>query len=234
MTDPERWLESREVPAEVARLLRAAKAPRAMTGAERARSSRRVAALAALPAGAAALFWIKGIALGAAVAGSTAVLVATKVLDRPEPVPPPATSHTALPALDAPRPPPAEPAVPLAEPPQSAMPRSDDPAPARGREAVGQDLLGLEAARLEQARHALAANDPGRAFGHLRRHAAEFPGGQLTVERELLTVEALRQLGRHAEACARARALLERSPGIMYRDRLQCPAEAAPAPAASP
>ncbi|MBN9166061.1 MAG: hypothetical protein J0I07_34245, partial [Myxococcales bacterium] len=54
----------------------------------------------------------------------------------------------------------------------------------------------------------------------LVRHAAEFPGGQLASEREVLLVDALIRTGRRAEAEARARALGAREPGSPYAQRV--------------
>ena len=51
----------------------------------------------------------------------------------------------------------------------------------------------------------------------LERHAALFPMGQLSMEREFLAVQALRRLGRLAEARARASALLRQAIGAFTR-----------------
>jgi hypothetical protein len=82
------------------------------------------------------------------------------------------------------------------------------------------DLLAREAALLEAARAALAA-DPAHALAEANAHAREFPTGQLATERELVAVEALVRLGNRADARARGDALLQRDPRGIYRDRVQ-------------
>jgi hypothetical protein len=89
--------------------------------------------------------------------------------------------------------------------------------------------LDREAALLESARADLST-DPARALATLGVHASEFPSGVLATEREVLTIDALRRLGRVAEARERARALLARSHGSPYERRIQGILDATPAP----
>jgi hypothetical protein len=65
-----------------------------------------------------------------------------------------------------------------------------------------------------------AATDPGAALASTREHRMRFPCGQLGAERELIAVHALMRLGRTTEARARASALLRRSDGSLYADRV--------------
>jgi hypothetical protein len=72
-----------------------------------------------------------------------------------------------------------------------------------------------ETAMLLDAR-ALLPRDPAAALAVLDAHHANFPRGQLADEREFMAVEALRRLGRGAEADARAEALVRASPASPY------------------
>jgi hypothetical protein len=83
-----------------------------------------------------------------------------------------------------------------------------------------RDPLELEAAMLEEARATLDRH-PSRALAMLDRHAAVFPAGQLGMERELLAVDALRRLGRSAQARARGEALLRQAAGSIYEARVR-------------
>jgi hypothetical protein len=80
--------------------------------------------------------------------------------------------------------------------------------------------LEREAALLEEAR-ALLDRRPRAALEVLDRHAADFPAGQLSMECELLAVDALRRLERVAEARARGNALLAQARGSIYEPRVR-------------
>jgi hypothetical protein len=73
---------------------------------------------------------------------------------------------------------------------------------------------------LDKAR-SLLARDPGAALAALDAHAAAFPSGHMSLERELIAVEALRRLRRVAEARARGGALLQRATGSIYEERVR-------------
>lgn len=62
----------------------------------------------------------------------------------------------------------------------------------------------------------LLPRDPAAALAILDDHERAFPRGQLADEREFMAVDALRRLGRRAEADARGEALLRRSPSSPY------------------
>ena len=79
-----------------------------------------------------------------------------------------------------------------------------------------------EAELLEQARAALRAN-PVRALQRANEHAARFPRGVLVQEREVLAIQALRQLGRSAEADRRAEAFAKAFPGSAFARKLSAP-----------
>lgn len=73
-----------------------------------------------------------------------------------------------------------------------------------------------EAALLEQARRALAA-DPARALALTRQHQQRFPNGVLNQEREVIAIEALRRLGKASEAGDRAGAFEKQFPGSPHQ-----------------
>lgn len=108
----------------------------------------------------------------------------------------------------APMPERAEPVEPAAR--RSGTARSEPPA----------DTLLLEAGILEEARLLLATNPRG-TLSQTRRHAREYPRGQLRAERELIAIDALTRLRRRGAARARAAALLRRSPSGIYAERAQ-------------
>jgi hypothetical protein len=108
------------------------------------------------------------------------------------------------------------PSSPRAPAPASAPPASSAPEPAPDAATA----LEREAALLEDAR-ALVASKPSEALVRLEQHAASFPGGKLGQERELLIVSTLSKLGRTAEARARGEALLARSRGGLYAERIR-------------
>jgi hypothetical protein len=229
MNAPKRWLENGEAPPEVAELLRVAMPPAALDQATRARSARRVSALALVPAVAAAsLSWAQ-IALGAGLGmlGTLATIGAVQLLFEREPATSPAAVVSARPAVPAPdlgddAPPSAPPAaassssaVSSAFAPRSAPRSTSAPAP----DAPGENQLDQEIALLEAARRRLAASPPA-ALSALRDHELRFPAGQLRIEREFLIVDALVRLGRRPEAEARARALAQQAPKSLYGERL--------------
>ena len=69
---------------------------------------------------------------------------------------------------------------------------------------------------LEQARRALASS-PATALALTNQHAARFPHGVLAQEREVIAIEALRRLGRGAEADRRAAAFAHTFPGSAHQ-----------------
>lgn len=73
---------------------------------------------------------------------------------------------------------------------------------------------------LGRARAALAGN-PGQALAHTEQHAAKFPSGMLTQEREQIAIGALLGLGRRPEAVARARRFATAWPRSPYVVRLR-------------
>jgi hypothetical protein len=69
-----------------------------------------------------------------------------------------------------------------------------------------------ESQRVARARQLLRASRPGEALGVLGEIARDFPNGELTQEREALSIEALLLAGDRAGARQRAQAFLARYP----------------------
>jgi hypothetical protein len=230
--DPQRWLDDGDLDPEVAELLSSAMQPRAMSSAERMRTARRIGRFAAVPVAAGALLMVRTVALAAVIGSASGAVLATVarevVLERPAAVAPVAPAPVRFTHGDPPRTAPhdrvrdeapAEPAP--SAPASSAKPEATTSSPSTAAApSSAQDTLALEAALLESARQALA-DDPSRALRLLADHARSYPAGKLSMERELLVIEALNRAGRGGEAQARARALLARSPGSLYEARLR-------------
>jgi type IV secretory pathway VirB10-like protein len=143
----------------------------------------------------------------------------------PDEVPAPIPTSPAIPAMPAPVQAQAQPPAPAPQAPARAQVRSAAPAaapeavPAASAVVEGDDLT-REAALVEAARGALA-HDPAEALLRIDEHARAFPHGQLGGEREIIAVDALRRLGRNAEARARGEALLRRDPTGLYGERVR-------------
>jgi hypothetical protein len=223
MNEPRRLRDDPEAGAPLRGLLKSAGVSRPMSREVRARSQARIDRLAVVPAAAGLLFWLKGVAIAAsalAVAGvSVAVVVQATARHTQTGAPATASASVGRPISQAPPVPPPPPvalhdeSVPMpAPPPHVAV------APRESLATV--DLLAKEASMLEQARSELG-HDPASALATLEAHAREFPGGALAPERELLAIDALGRLGRTREARLRGEALLERSRGSLYEERVR-------------
>jgi hypothetical protein len=237
MTRPTRWRD--EGPDDVRDLLRYAAKTRDLAPADRARTRARVARIGGIVAAAAGLSLVQSAALGAGLAVATLVAVSigtTWLSPSPQPVVvlasrPVAPSPSALSA----------PSVPAATPSSTAAaassaPRADPPTPrpsalhaaapplveepAASAPTRPPDTLAEEAALIERARLALGAS-PADALARTEEHAARFPAGKLSMERELVAIDALGRLGRRAEARSRADSLLARARGGLYEERLR-------------
>jgi hypothetical protein len=197
---------------------------RVMTPSQRARTSKGIAAVAAVPVATASLFGLKGIAIAAVVLGGS-VVAASSLSNRwssetTDETAPPARAFAATPPRTAAPAPPA-PTDEQAPPAPSAI-DARPPSPPAATPAVRPpvDSLRAEAATLERAR-SLVARDPSAALSVLEQHAREFPKGKLSVERELIAVDALRRAGRVSEARGRGEALLARTQGGLYEGRVR-------------
>jgi hypothetical protein len=193
----------------------------------------------ALPAAAGLLLWLKGVAVaaGIGVLGVAAVKGIPVLLSNTDAAPPvtaaappttpaptrpkPALAPTSAPLPSATAAPTATASVAVIAPPIAASPPTE-PAP-----STATDSLAREAAMLDKARAQLGS-DPGAALQTLDAQALAFPSGHMGLERELLSVEALRRLHRVSEARARGESLLQRARGTIYEDRVRAILDALP------
>jgi hypothetical protein len=110
-------------------------------------------------------------------------------------------------------------AVPAPLPSRAAEPGpSASPTPTHEKPALAVQLTEVEL--LEQARVALKT-DPNRALQRVNEHARRFPRGVLVQEREILAIQALRRLGRDADAERRSEAFAKAFPGSAFQRNLK-------------
>ncbi len=205
-------------------MLRAASPSRGMTPEERSRSRTRLAGVVAGAAVAGGLSWLPGAAFGAGLG----LIVGIGTL-----VAPPAWFTADPPPSGAPVPgkAPVSPPRTTAEVESTSAPVSSEVVPAARPAATPQvsataslvapeDVLAEEVALLNRASAALSGS-PAEALRLTGEHAARYPRGKLGVEREMVAIDALRRLGRTAEARSRADALLARPGGSMYEERIR-------------
>lgn len=235
MSDPRRWVEDADAPTEMRSLLADARPPRAMSAAERAamtQAAARAATSSALPLSTAA--WASLVAGVAVTVVSASLLLHRapradvarpheRVTETPRAIAPVVAPPSEEPT-PAPRPiPPRSPtsARRARIPPRRAAPRATPTtvAATEGRATLDQSLA-AESAWLTHAR-SLLVTDPAAALATLEAHATRFERPRLVEEREFMVVEALRRVGRHAEANTRARALIARAPASAYARRLR-------------
>ncbi len=81
------------------------------------------------------------------------------------------------------------------------------------------DTLAAEVALIERGRAAMT-HDPAAALEAAFEHLRTYPHGQLSAAAQLIAIDALMRLGRDGEAAAQARAMLQRFPASIYRERL--------------
>jgi hypothetical protein len=242
MSEPTRWIVSDDVPEELKELLGEASAPGSLPVATRRRVGIRVAGMVPVTVTVLGMS-LKAVAatFAASVVVSGAALVAVQEFTEEEA--PPRTSTVVeqrvpkapkaqATALD---PRPQDPAgAPEAEP-ESAIPTERFELPQRSAPTVGarrggesavpsaaplKDRLAREAALLERARASLQAS-PASALAGVREHARDFPDGQLRAERMFIEAQALKNLGRHAEARHKAERALAQYPKGLYAERVQ-------------
>jgi hypothetical protein len=225
--DPSRLLDTSSVPGSVRDALRAAQAD-VGSDAQVARLAQRLGPLlgpvAPAAPGAAAgkvlatKLGLAGVALLIAGGGAWLLFASSSAPSPPAPIPAPASeSSPAAPAL-------ATPATPVAVPEIAPSVAAPAPAvavaPTKLRQKPTPPTPPSEAELLEQARAALKS-DPARALQWANEHAARFPRGVLVQEREVLAIQALRQLGRTAEADRRAQAFAKAFPGSAFQRKLR-------------
>lgn len=228
--DPSRLFDSPSTPAGLRDAMRAANAD-VGTDAQVARLAQRLGPLLG-PAGPAtpvtAASKAVGLKLGLAgaaliVAGGGAWLLSASRSAAPSPAPVSVgvtSSSKAQPVVVAS---PALPAAPTSDASAAQVePTPAVAAPTKLPEKPSPPVLPSEADLLEQARTAIKS-DPARALQRANEHAARFPRGVLVQEREVLAIQALRQLGRSAEADRRTDAFVKAFPGSAFARKLNAP-----------
>jgi hypothetical protein len=103
-------------------------------------------------------------------------------------------------------------AVPGPRHPTRVRPRTKADAPSPATAASPAARLGEETTLIRGARQALRGGEPARALQILEACRRRYPAGVLQQERERLTIEALVEDGRRAEASARAAQFLRKYP----------------------
>jgi hypothetical protein len=106
--------------------------------------------------------------------------------------------------------------------PALPSPPEEAPAPPRAERAKPRDTVATwdEPQLIERARKALAA-EPRRALALTQEHQRRFPSGALSVEREVIALEALSRLGQSAEARRRALAFEAAHPTSIHLPRVR-------------
>ena len=138
-------------------------------------------------------------------------------------------THVEVPLASATLPPPAEtpPSVPSAlandDEPSTSSPSPSVPAQPRRRgqpqpqpQSTDADSLGAERAIIDEARSLLSTGDARGALQRLAEHARRFPKARLEEEREALAIQALVNMGDHAQARGRADTFRARWPSSVY------------------
>lgn len=224
--DPPRWLESSSAPPGLKAALGAARGDLG-SDAQVARLAERLGPLleggaapgAGAGAGAASAGTKLGVlALSMLAVGGAAYLLGSQPASRAVPAVP---ARAPAPAPSAEQP--ARSSLPAALPstePEVPAPSASAPPAESSRAAPVASSAPSEAELLEQARAALKTN-PSRALQRVNEHARRFPRGVLVQEREVLAIQALRQLGRDAEAERRAEAFARAFPGSAFRPKLK-------------
>jgi hypothetical protein len=151
-----------------------------------------------------------GWGAGSAVAASG--VAAAVYLSQPAPVPVVPTPAKAVPQSVAPV---AKAVEPEPEPEAPA-------APANAEKRSVKDAVATwdEPQLIERARRALGS-DPRRALQLAQEHRRRFPSGALSVEREVILLDALARSGQSAEALRRARAFETRYPKSIHTPRVR-------------
>jgi hypothetical protein len=250
MSTPRRWVDSTDASDEIRSLFAAGKPTVRISREDHARLNRRLANHLAATALATYVVAWKSVALAAVIglAAATGAVVGARALLAarvPSTSPVPAHASTGTPSLtavssevprsasrssaDKPAPAPST----NADPPRGSVAASRAPlqrAPsspsARGlgesetAPDVPGDTLAAEIVLVDEARSHYAAN-PQETLDVLSEHARRFPDGKLVFERELLALDALKELGRTGEEQARAERLLGVVRGTIYEQRVR-------------
>ena len=153
-----------------------------------------------------------GLGAGSTVAATSAVVLAIS-MRQPAPTPPAVPVVPAVVSVARAEP---APELPAALPSPKPEPTAAEAAPRRGPEQATWD----EPQLIERARKALAS-DPRRALALASEHQKRFPSGALSVEREVILIEALARSGQTGAARSRALAFQARYPKSIHLPRVQ-------------
>ncbi len=110
--------------------------------------------------------------------------------------------------------------APPLEPAARPLPTSDQRSKPRDASARDASALWDEPQLIESARKSLVS-DPKRALSLTQEYRRRFPKGALSVEREVIELEALARLGQHAEARRRALAFEGAHPTSIHLPRVR-------------
>jgi hypothetical protein len=217
VSEPVRFRDDGSASEDVRELLKGAARSRPMTKDARARSAARVDRLVAVPVAAGLVLWLRGVAIAAGL-GVVGVVAVTQVLPALHGEPARAVPRVSVPATTG------RERVEIPAPPPVATTSTSTSTPTPTSTSIStttsdDDVLAREAALLEKARASLE-RDPASSLTTLDAYAAAFPTGTLSIERELLAVDALRRLGRVRDARSRGETLLGRARGSIYEERV--------------
>lgn len=251
MSAPRRWKDSPDAPIGVRELLSSARPRASMDSVAFERGAKRVAKLGVAPAVAAVSVWAKVAAAGFVGVSALTGIAWVERFDRghedapaspivapgprlhaaphrppearlPDPSapeesasPPPSAHQFASPPSPKAPAAPSRPSQPSVD--DVAWPSAPPPAEAPAHEA---STLADELVLLERARRSLSS-DPRATLSALDEHGRRFPSGVLAVERELMTLDALRRVGRKEEARRSAAAWLSRDPTGLHAPRVR-------------
>jgi len=159
--------------------------------------------------------WLLGWGAGSAIAVTGAVATLTFGTS-PPPVPPVSAPMPVVPRVTGPQPP----VRPSSAPP--AMESEARPLPSSLERAKVRDVPPAwdEPQLIERARKALGT-DPKRALALTQEYQRRFPRGALSVEREVIALEALAQLGQVEAARRRALAFEAAHPSSIHLPRVR-------------
>ena len=114
-----------------------------------------------------------------------------------------------------------QPSVPPAPAPAAEVtPEAPAEPPVERRASVGSPAVWDEPQLIERARKALAA-EPRRALSLAQEHQRRFPAGALSLEREVIVIEALSRSGQTSEARRRALSFESRYPKSIHLPRIR-------------
>lgn len=169
--------------------------------------------------------WLVAVALVAGVAVPVARYLrrpAAAPTDAPVNVasaPAPAAVLTAPTAVAAPNSPP--PATEGSTAPAAEPVSNNAPSSARAEPKPAASPLSAELGALDAARSALASGDANGALTQLDAYAHNFPHGRLSLEAEVLRIDALAKSGQTAAARKRAEAFMKRHPDSVLASRVR-------------